>query len=230
MPAITAAASARTSVFGPRCARSVAAPPLSAGDQDHRERGQEPGDRPHRGRHQLRVDARHAREVGVLGRRLDRAPDQRAVEEPRRARARRRHDDEDASCASGDAHPERRRSTSCRPPAGRSAPKSVDLRVRGDDRERELRDADGRRRARSTRGAENSRRITTSSMIAPKSVPTTSEPMAASQNGMSYSIDEQREQARTDQAHVADREVDDAGRAVDQHDAHREQTDDRARR
>ncbi len=30
MPAITAAASARTSVFGPSCSRSFAAPPLSA--------------------------------------------------------------------------------------------------------------------------------------------------------------------------------------------------------
>ncbi len=39
-----------------------------------------------------------------------------------------------------------------------------------------------------TRGAKKSRRITTSSITAPKSVPTISAAMAASQNGMLYSM------------------------------------------
>ena len=39
-----------------------------------------------------------------------------------------------------------------------------------------------------TRGAKKSRRITTSSITAPNSVPTIRDPMPASQNGMSYSM------------------------------------------
>ena len=88
------------------------------GDQHHREGGQEPGDRPHRGGDHLRVDALHAREVGVLGRRLDRAPDQRAVEEPAERERDDRHDDEHRELRAGDPHAERRRSTCGRPRAG----------------------------------------------------------------------------------------------------------------
>ena len=125
MPAITAAASARTSVFGPSVSRSLRGAAVVGRHQDHRERGHEPGDRPDRGGDDLRVDALHAGEVGVLGRRLDRAADQRAVEEPAERERHDRHDDEHRELRAGDPHPERRRSTSLSIAGGYDAPKSV---------------------------------------------------------------------------------------------------------
>ena len=80
-----------------------------------------------------------------------------------------------------------------------------------------------------TRGALNSRRITTSSMTAPKSVPTISDADGGEPERHVVLDDQQREEAGADEAHVADREVDDPGRPVDEHDAHREQTDHQAR-
>ena len=80
-------------------------PRVVAGDQDHRERGDEAGDRPDHGRDDLRVDALHPRQVGVLGRRLDRAAEQRAVEEPAERDRHQRHDDEHRELRTGDAHP-----------------------------------------------------------------------------------------------------------------------------
>ncbi len=81
-----------------------------------------------------------------------------------------------------------------------------------------------------TRGAVNSRRMTVSSMIAPYSVPTASATTAPSQYGTLYCVDHQHEQPGADEAHVADGEVDDAGGAVDEHDAHRQQAEDQPRR
>ena len=64
-------------------------------------------------------------------------------------------------------------------------------------------------------------------MITPKSVPTISDPTAASQNGTLQIDDEQSEQACADKPHVAHREIDHASGSVDEHDPNRQQADDK---
>ena len=71
-------------------------------DQDHGEGGDEPGDGPDRGGDDLRVDSLHASQVGVLGRCLDRATDQGAVEEPPERERHQRYHDEHRELRTGD--------------------------------------------------------------------------------------------------------------------------------
>ena len=63
--------------------------------------------------------------------------------------------------------------------------------------------------------------IVTSSS-APYNVPTTSAASTANQYGTWYCARQQHEEAGADQAHAADREVDDSGGPVDEHDAERQ--------
>ena len=55
---------------------------LVGGDEEDRDRAEEPGDRPHAGRHHLRVDAGHAGEVGVRRRGAHRVAERGVAEQP----------------------------------------------------------------------------------------------------------------------------------------------------
>ena len=114
MPAITAAASARTSVLGPRVARLGGRAGLGRRSARSTAWPARPAIAHTNGRHQLRADAVQPGEVGVLGRRLDALAEGRAVEEPAEARARRSGTTTRiGSCGAGDA--DRRRSRALPP-------------------------------------------------------------------------------------------------------------------
>ncbi len=218
IPAMTAAARARTKVFGPRLSRfwadpawparraseSVASPPASAHTAVETAFG---------------TDAEEAGEVGVLGGGLHRFAQRRPVEQPSEAEGDERDHDEDRELRAEHADP-------------------GDV-VHGSDRHREA-DA-GARRSRGrrdriaseswampmvatstiTRGASNSRRITASSTIAPYRTPT-SRPIDRRQPERHAVLrHEEREETGADEAEVGDREVDDPRGPVDEHDAHR---------
>ena len=186
MPAITAAASARTSVFGPSVSRSRAAPPLSAAtsiivrvarnpaiDQTAVETnlGLMPCTRARSG---FSADALTVRPTSV---RLRNQPSANATIGTTTSTA---------SCAPVTRTP----STSFQvwsTAGGYVAPKSVisgyAVTIASARPEMPMVET-----STTTRGAKKSRRITTSSITAPKSVPTIRDAMAASQNGMSYSM------------------------------------------
>ena len=79
-----------------------------------------------------------------------------------------------------------------------------------------------------TRGALNSRRMTASSTTVPVSVPTTSATTSAGQYGQPCLPTMIASSAAAGTPEVADREVDDPARPVDEHDAHRDERDDQA--
>ena len=141
IPAMTAAASARTRVLGPRLSRFWADPAWPA-EQRQRQRGQPAGERPDGGRDHLRADAGQAGEVGVLGRGLDRLAERRAVEQPAEADGDERDDDEDRELRADDPDAgdlvRRRRSA-----PGTGAPGASISGYADEDRQRELGDADG---------------------------------------------------------------------------------------
>ena len=172
------------------------------------------------------MPARRARS-GFSADALTRLADHRAVEEPAERERDERHDDEDRELRAGDPDAadlaRRHRSASGNAGAGR-----VDLRVRGEDRQRELGDADGRDEHDDARRVEQPADDDQLDDRAVQRADDERDDQRRARTGTPYCDDEQREQAGADEAHVADREVDDPGRPVDEHDAHREQAEDQA--
>ncbi len=80
-----------------------------------------------------------------------------------------------------------------------------------------------------TRGALNSRRMTVSSIDRAVQRADGEGDGGAEPVGNVVLDDQEHEQAGADEAHVADGEVDDSGGPVDEHDAHRQQPEDRGR-
>ena len=114
--------------------------PRLARDERDRQRRQRAGHGPHERRHASGADAVEAREVAVLGRRLHGLAERRAGEEPREEDRHERHDDQNRELRARD--PDRRdlvRRADRQREAGRGR---VDLRVRDENRERQLGDAD----------------------------------------------------------------------------------------
>ena len=116
-----------------------------AREQDQGHRREQPADRPHQRREQLRVDRRQARAVGVGGRGAHGLADVGAGEEPRERERDERHRDQHRDLRAVDLH------ARDRPRSGERGRDTVVLRLelssvgkRERRRERELRDADRR--------------------------------------------------------------------------------------
>ena len=166
-----------------------------AGQEGQRQRGQTTREGPDRGGDHLRADAGEAGEVGVLGGRLDRLAQGRAVEQPAEADGDERDDDEDGELRA-------RRSGS--PATSFTDPIGTGKRAPGAS----ISGKAARMASESwampivatstiTRGALKSRRITISSTSAPNSVPTTSaDRQRRASTGTPYCADHQGEERR----------------------------------
>ena len=199
---------------------------LVAGGEQHGDGRQEPGDRPDRGGHQLGADARHAREIDVRRRGPNGIAESGVPEQPPQAERDDRYHDEDEHLARGDLDVE----------AGMPGPGEWEreLRLQGPspvlgqgerDGLAQLGDPDRRDEHDDARRAEQ----TPDHGELDDGAGQRSHQQRADERGPVGPVvlaGHDGEQRGRGDAHVADREVDDSVRPVDEHDAHRDQRDD----